>query len=668
MKAVQEEGMTVSGAAKQFQVPRKTLDDRIKGRVEHGSRPGPPTALSAEEEGALAAYLLYMAEHGFPLSSNMAMGFAWAISVRSGTQERFNSETGPGKHWWRSFRSRHPELVLRTPDNLERSRANAFTREVVDEYFECLKTTLEQNNLLNAPRQLFNCDETFLPLNLACEKVVARKNVKHVYTQSRGTSDHITMLCGASAAGVALPPMIIYSKAFPGGLYKFSGPDDAVYAKSESGWIDGELYLAWMKKVFLKFCGSQRPVLFVDGHASHVSLDVIDLARENDIILFCLPPHTTHALQPLDVSVFKSLKSHFSKAVHSLSLAKRDFVVTKRDFACVVKTPFERAFNISNIKAGFAKCGVYPFDPKAIDESKMVQGSTSSSESDLTVTPSSCASLDESSCSLPSSDISDMPSVNPSPIVSLRSSQPAASPHTSSPVTTTAVVSLTITPPAPTSQTVPRVPSTPLSRPHVENPLVKAGLIPLHLADILSPQQETDTEKRKSRRITGVRVLTSNEYTEMMRERDRKEKQAAEMKQKRKEEREQRKEQEKERKRKEREEKKKGDSGRQKKGKGKKRSHSSSEESEDEAHPHQAVSHTRTIRAPERYGDNSDDESDASTTKCIICHAREPPITEAMVFWVDCDRCGEWAHTHCALGSNTASSRFVCATCCSSCT
>ena len=164
------------------------------------------------------------------------MGFAWAISVRSGTQERFNSETGPGKHWWRSFRSRHPELVLRTPDNLERSRANAFTREVVDEYFECLKTTLEQNNLLNAPRQLFNCDETFLPLNLACEKVVARKNVKHVYTQSRGTSDNITMLCGASAAGVALPPMIIYSKAFPGGLYKFSGPDDAVYAKSE--WMD----------------------------------------------------------------------------------------------------------------------------------------------------------------------------------------------------------------------------------------------------------------------------------------------------------------------------------------------------------------------------------------------------------------------------------------------
>ena len=135
MRAVQVEGRTVSAAAKQLRVPRKTLDDRVKGHVEHGSCPGPSTALTAEEESALAAYLLYMAEHGFPLSSNMAMGFAWAIALRSGTQGRFNLETGPEKHWWQSFRSRHPQLTLRTANNLECSRANALIREVVDNYF-----------------------------------------------------------------------------------------------------------------------------------------------------------------------------------------------------------------------------------------------------------------------------------------------------------------------------------------------------------------------------------------------------------------------------------------------------------------------------------------------------------------------------------------------------
>ena len=66
------------------------------------------------------------------------------------------------------------------------------------------------------------------------------------------------------------------------------------------------------EKIFLKHVVTQRPVLlFTDGYKSHISLDVIDLCRKNETILFCLPPHTTHVLQPLDVAVFKSLKDNY---------------------------------------------------------------------------------------------------------------------------------------------------------------------------------------------------------------------------------------------------------------------------------------------------------------------------------------------------------------------
>ena len=212
-----------------------------------------------------------MAERGFPLTTKMALAFAWAIAFQSGTQGCFNESTGPGKHWWQNLKAR---LCLRTADDLERSRASALNREVIDNYFACLKTILESNSLMGAPRQLFNCDETFYPLNFSCEKVIARKNAKHVYIQSRGTFEHITLLCGASAAGVALSPMIIFSKSFPGGTYRFDGPADAVYAKDGS---TANFFLSWMK-IFLRHCGSQRPVvLFVDGHGSHINLDVIDL-------------------------------------------------------------------------------------------------------------------------------------------------------------------------------------------------------------------------------------------------------------------------------------------------------------------------------------------------------------------------------------------------------
>ena len=143
--------------------------------------------------------------------------------------------------------------------------------------------------------------------------------------------------------------MIIFSKSFPGGQYRFDG---------------------------------QQPLLLLmDGHKSHMSLDLVDLCRENNVILFCLPPHMTHALQPLDVSVFKSLKDNYSKSVHSIAFARKNFIVTKRDFSCIIKLPFERAFSIPNIKAGFAKCGIYPFNRDAMPIAIMIPSSLHDSSS-----------------------------------------------------------------------------------------------------------------------------------------------------------------------------------------------------------------------------------------------------------------------------------------------
>ena len=44
MSAVHNKETTIYKAAAKFNVPRKTLDDRIKGLVKHGTKPGPRTA------------------------------------------------------------------------------------------------------------------------------------------------------------------------------------------------------------------------------------------------------------------------------------------------------------------------------------------------------------------------------------------------------------------------------------------------------------------------------------------------------------------------------------------------------------------------------------------------------------------------------------------------
>ena len=187
-----------------------------------------------------------MADLGFPLTRTMVKVFAWALAKRSGNGDHFNAVTGPGVHWWTNFKSLHPEIILRRCDMLERIHAEALNQVTVNEYFTLFSKTLDDSGLKNKPRQLYNCDEMFLPINCVKDKAVTRRGTKNVYCQSYRTSEYITLLCCASAAGIPHPPMIIYAKSFPSGQYRFEGPDDAVYARSELGWIDSELFVVWL--------------------------------------------------------------------------------------------------------------------------------------------------------------------------------------------------------------------------------------------------------------------------------------------------------------------------------------------------------------------------------------------------------------------------------------
>ena len=52
--------------------------------------------------------------------------------------------------------------------------------------------------------------------------------------------------------------------------------------------------------------GEDWRILILDGHYSHV-IEFMDYCETNQIALYCLPPHSTHILQPLDVGLFLPL-------------------------------------------------------------------------------------------------------------------------------------------------------------------------------------------------------------------------------------------------------------------------------------------------------------------------------------------------------------------------
>ena len=328
MEAVSSKSMNVSKAARHYSVPRKSLENRIKNRTTHGINPGPSRVLSTEEEEGLVEYIKYMAKGGFPMTSKIICAYAWAISKRNGKSSRF-SDSGPSWHWWCDFRRRHPDLSLRSTDKLDHGRARNANKFVIKDYFELLGKTLTEHHIKDKANRIYNCDESGFELDNTPHKVLAVKGAKHVYSQSMGTREHITVHACSCASGTMLPPMIIFSKGFPGGAYTRGGPTNALYAQSESGYMDSELYISWFKNIYLKYCSPERPVMLVqDGHKSHMTVDLIDLARANNVILFNLPPHTTHATQPLDKNIFKPLKSAFATVLKSVTFACQDYTLS----------------------------------------------------------------------------------------------------------------------------------------------------------------------------------------------------------------------------------------------------------------------------------------------------------------------------------------------------
>ena len=129
--------------------------------------------------------------------------------------------------------------------------------------------------------------------------------------------------------------MIIFKNSFPGGHYTLGGPDQFMYDKQKSGFMDSELFVKWFEKIFvLQFNASpERSILLLlDGHASHCSPEPIDAARRNNVILLALAPHTTHLCQPLDVSVFKSLKSEIGKIVKASQMLRGNLWLAKNEY------------------------------------------------------------------------------------------------------------------------------------------------------------------------------------------------------------------------------------------------------------------------------------------------------------------------------------------------
>lgn len=164
------------------------------------------------------------------------------------------------------------------------------------------------------------------------------------------------MCCNAN--GDYLPLYVIYKATLLRESWTKNGPSQCRYNCSESGWMESVHFVEWFDKIFIEYVKElDGPKLLVfDGHTSHISIELIELARENDVHLLCLPAHSSHVLQPLDVSVYKPLKTKWKQLLDEFYLSGNS-IVSKELFPSLLEQVREKALTRTNAVSGFEATG-----------------------------------------------------------------------------------------------------------------------------------------------------------------------------------------------------------------------------------------------------------------------------------------------------------------------
>lgn len=305
IEEVKEGRMSERRAAREYGIPRSTLKDMIGERVTHDTA-GRPPVLSKEEEELIVERLIIHGEWGFPLSSTDLRHVIKDYLDSQGRTSRFVNNM-PGPDFVTSFMQRHPILSKRKANLIKRGRA-AVTHEIVQDFFKRFAVSAQGV----PPENMHNYDETYLQDNPGCITAIYKKGTKHAeHVRNHSKTSISVMICG-SATGKLLHPYVVYKGQ---NVYRAwcEGYKEARFSATESGWFGTFTFTDFFIKCYLpeakKLPG--KKLLLGDNLSSHISLQVIDLCRENNIEFVCLPANSTHLMQPLDVGLFGPMKSEW---------------------------------------------------------------------------------------------------------------------------------------------------------------------------------------------------------------------------------------------------------------------------------------------------------------------------------------------------------------------
>ncbi|XP_004211950.1 uncharacterized protein LOC101239308 [Hydra vulgaris] len=161
------------------------------------------------------------------------------------------------------------------------ARASAFNRYTIDIFFNKLQKGISESKATSF--KIFNLNETGFTNEQKTPRVIASKGTKQVgQITSRERGELVTVCCVVSAAGVAIPPVIVFPRKLLRNTLMRGAPEGSIGLANQSGWMNAEIFIDVLKH-FVKFAcptADHKVLLIMDNHENHLSLQSLDLQKK----------------------------------------------------------------------------------------------------------------------------------------------------------------------------------------------------------------------------------------------------------------------------------------------------------------------------------------------------------------------------------------------------
>ena len=150
-----------------------------------------------------------MASINHPLSIPAVKAFAWPLPKEVPIQTDLIQRLGQViSGIYRNFKARH-NRTNRKPDNVDRGRSRMGNTTVSKQHFDLLEETIDQLQLRDNPKAIFNCDESMIE-DRGQLLSPGKRNIPIQKAKEHGTTMHVCQHQVKSCHPISFSPSLIH--------------------------------------------------------------------------------------------------------------------------------------------------------------------------------------------------------------------------------------------------------------------------------------------------------------------------------------------------------------------------------------------------------------------------------------------------------------------------